>query len=408
MHYLTVGLGAQPERRRTSRCLTRSITVEERRSILGHVKPELQRQGLTNTTEALHRFAMQGDAHMVRSLLELGVDADAPLVFEAVLSESSLTARVSRTPIASAASIRLNQGNWTEIMAYLCRGGCNVNDKPELPNAEAVTALHAAASAGFLDRVGWLLARGCRNSLESVCGGLRPLHVAAQGREPQHADIVECLLDHDAVVNARADGPFGATALHYAVQLGIKHTVENLLRRGADVNMPTALTGRTPLHTTIVGMGRYSSRQVFPKSTSSRHADQQMGLSENRLEVLKALLRYRPSLRAIDADKMTALHYAARYQEVMFAHVLIDAAQGQSSFLNMECMGATAYQMAWEAVEPAKESVIADMLERHATPANVAKRKKSTRPSIFRRFTRRNRNMTPAQGHLALRVLEDP
>ncbi|KAJ9620705.1 hypothetical protein H2204_012191 [Knufia peltigerae] len=395
-------------RPRTSRCLTRNITFEERRSILMDVQPEIRRQGLTNTTEALHRLAMQGDVRMVRSLLELGVDANSPWIFEAALSESSLKGKVSRTPIASAASISFEQDTCMETMEMLRLGGCDMNDSPSLPGATAITALHAATSAGFADRVDWLLNNGCRKSIEKVCGELRPLHVAAQGRAYQHTDIVACLLKHKAVVNARAGGPLGATAIHYAAQLGLDRTVDELLSRGADINMSTTLTERTPLHITIVGMGRYSSRLVIPIPTSSRHATQQMGLSENRLAVAKVLLKHHQlNLRAIDADRMTALHYAARYQETMFARELIEAAQGQRSLLNMECMGATAYQMAWEATERAKESVIANMLEAYATPENVALRRKRTNPNIWRRLIGRNRNVTPARGHLALRVFDD-
>jgi hypothetical protein len=73
--------------------------------------------------------------------------------------------------------------------------------------------------------------------------GLTPLHLAA---ERDHLAIAMLLLDHKALINARANG--GRTPLHLAARYGSAALVEYLVDDGrADVNART-VDGRTPLH----------------------------------------------------------------------------------------------------------------------------------------------------------------
>jgi ankyrin repeat protein len=59
-----------------------------------------------------------------------------------------------------------------------------------------------------------------------------------------HTEVVEYLLDHGAVVDAK--GVFGATALHWAAINGHRETVEFLIARGASLNIRDARFDSTP------------------------------------------------------------------------------------------------------------------------------------------------------------------
>ena len=74
--------------------------------------------------------------------------------------------------------------------------------------------------------------------------GRRPLHEAAFFG---HADMVDCLLAHDAFIDAPAP-PFGHTALYMAVERGHHDIARLLLKKGAWAGVTDALSGQGLLH----------------------------------------------------------------------------------------------------------------------------------------------------------------
>ncbi len=95
-------------------------------------------------------------------------------------------------------------------------------------NARGETPLMLAAIKGNLPAVQALLARGADVNQP----GWAPLHYAASGGTPQHAQIVALLLEHSAYIDAAS--PNGSTPLMLAARYGSDAIVQLLLQEGAD------------------------------------------------------------------------------------------------------------------------------------------------------------------------------
>lgn len=95
-------------------------------------------------------------------------------------------------------------------------------------NARGETPLMLAAIKGNLPAVQALLARGADVNQP----GWAPLHYAASGGTPQHAQIVALLLEHSAYIDAAS--PNGSTPLMLAARYGSEAIVQLLLQEGAD------------------------------------------------------------------------------------------------------------------------------------------------------------------------------
>lgn len=106
------------------------------------------------------------------------------------------------------------------------------------------SVLHIAARDGNIVIMRQLLEQTTNVNLRSNGGrwqGLQtPLHLASS-----HVDMMRCLLDHDAEVDARDF--LQQTPLHLAVRSGNTMGADLLLQRGATVDA-RSYTGRTPLH----------------------------------------------------------------------------------------------------------------------------------------------------------------
>jgi len=112
---------------------------------------------------------------------------------------------------------------------------------PNAPGRAGTTPLADAALKGDLDGVTVLLAHGAR--VDSISQeGTQPIHDAALGGS---ADVIRELAAHSADVNARTKGE-GRTALHIAAAMGRIAAVEALVRLGADLHVKDS-HGLTPV-----------------------------------------------------------------------------------------------------------------------------------------------------------------
>jgi ankyrin repeat protein len=380
-----VAASKTPSRPRRGTCLSR-IRVAEREKAIETVKSYIAGPQ-TSTVQLLHEAACQGELQVVRSLLELGVDANTA-IFD---SEP-------RTALASlAGTIGRDVDNWRDIMDLLCKGGCDVNVLPESSTGPAVTALFAASSAGFMDRVQWLLDRGAGPSLQIPCRGLFPLHVASQGVGIGHQEVVLILLKRGVIIDATAaQYPREPTALHLAVECGRVEIIRRLLTAGANINRTTASTHRTPLHIAAVGMGTVESNPTIKQAgrivKGPTAGDVPTATLDASLAAMWVLLEpeWFAKLHTRDSEGMTPLHYAAKYLLNDLAMALISAAEwrGEINGLRLECNSQSAYTMAWEAAKAGKRDfAIADRLEgNHTTVEERRLRKKAMKRNIFRRL----------------------
>ena len=210
-------------------------------------------------TKAIARSLLPGairslDMKLVRSLLDTGVDPEAP--FNDTL----------KTPLEWA----IIECAWCDgifdLIRLLFKYGARVNS----PSANGRSSpLVYAASQGHLGLVQLLLAAGADVNVPAseVCQmwaiTLTALEAAATGpkyvnngnpgaTEDDRLKISQVLLSAGAEVNATATGTLGETALQGAVRRGDIALVQMLLSHGANVNAPARTTCRTALQAAAV------------------------------------------------------------------------------------------------------------------------------------------------------------
>jgi ankyrin repeat protein len=292
-------------------CFTRDITSSEQEEAILIAKSRIGKQ--TNTVDAIHEAAIEGDVKMVRSLPQLGVNSNASRFDQKDLC--------SKTPISSVASSNREGDSWRTTMQLLYDGGCNINEQPE---HDGETALCAASRIGSLEKLTWLLEHGGERALEIETKNLRPLHLAAR---EGHSEVIQKLLDNNAAVDATATLPEKPTALHLAADWGQVKAVEVLLKT-ADVNRTTAITLRTPLHVAIVGME--DTLGMRTKDTlGMRTKDTPRGLTWDCVAITRLILSAKANFLLEDFQSMTPLQYTANYDQAdhAFALLLIAAEQ---------------------------------------------------------------------------------
>ena len=96
---------------------------------------------------------------------------------------------------------------------------------------------------GDIDKVRGLLDSGVDINERAPCSGACPLDAALHG---EHVPLAKFLLEAGA--NADGIGYGDGTPLMAAVNYQLTGAVTLLLQHGADPNLPSPLTGETPLH----------------------------------------------------------------------------------------------------------------------------------------------------------------
>jgi ankyrin repeat protein len=174
--------------------------------------------------------AYRGDAAEVKRLIAAGAKVDEANAYGV-------------TALALAA-----ETGHTEVIRALLAAGADV----ESPIGDGQTALMSVARTGNVEAAQLLLRRGANVNAAERFGGQTALMWAAARRQPA---MVKLLVARGADVNARAvvrnferhitqeqryknTHTGGLTPLLYAVRENCKACVEELLRRGADINLP--------------------------------------------------------------------------------------------------------------------------------------------------------------------------
>jgi ankyrin repeat protein len=189
-------------------------------------------------TTALHWAVYNGDVTLVDRLLAAGANPNARNDYNS-------------TPLVEAAVV----GN-AEIIRKLLKAGADV----ESANADGQTALMVIARSSNVEAAKLLLKAHANVNARETWRGQTALMWAAAQSQP---DMVRLLVSHGAEVNARSNlnnferqvtaeprmhqrPPGGLTPLLYAARSGCLRCAEELIRGGADVNLPDP-EGITPL-----------------------------------------------------------------------------------------------------------------------------------------------------------------
>ncbi|KAH0499817.1 hypothetical protein TgHK011_006983 [Trichoderma gracile] len=205
----------------------------------------------------------QGNENVVRLLLEAGSEINMSSATNhgiRVLTQSRLerhdtvqsapqTFAVARYNGRTALQAAAERGH-LNIVKLLLQLGAEVNAPPS-PSAGR-TALQAAAGGGFGAIVQLLLEHGAHvNAAAARYKGFTALQGAClQGR----LELVDLLLGAGADVQASGGGYDGdATALHAAAERGHVNIVKKLVEIGADVNASSNRRGQTPIQGAMAG-----------------------------------------------------------------------------------------------------------------------------------------------------------
>ncbi|HEY4339010.1 MAG TPA: ankyrin repeat domain-containing protein [Steroidobacteraceae bacterium] len=200
-------------------------------------KPDVNQRSVDGTT-ALHWAVYDNDVAVIDRLLAEG-------------AKPNLRNDYNATPLAEAAVV----GN-ADVIHKLLKAGAD----PESANADGQTALMVVARTSNVEAAQVLLKAGAQVNAHETWRGQTALMWAAAQSQPQ---MVHLLIEHGADVNAvsklthferqvtaeprmqqRPSG--GLTPLLYAARSGCLECVKELVRGGADINLPDP-DGITPL-----------------------------------------------------------------------------------------------------------------------------------------------------------------
>ena len=173
-------------------------------------------------------------------------------------------------------------------MQYLIVNGANINSKA----SDGVTALHAAAAAGELEVVQYLVENGA--DLDSTAGeySWTTLHFAAHGG---HLAVVQYLIENQTKINCKDSD--GYTALHKAASTGELQVVQYLVENGADLDSTACELRWTALHEAAYG---------------------------GHLAVVQYLIENGTKINSKTSDGGTALHAAAVAGELQVVQYLVE------------------------------------------------------------------------------------
>jgi len=259
------------------------------------------RTAATDGSIALHQAAQVGDNELVELLLSKGADVQAKT-------------KRGDTPLHSAAG-----SGHREVAEFLIAKGAEIDAKA----MDRQTPFHRAALWGHKNVVEILIAHGADGTVKDS-RGRTPLDWA---RQRGHTEVVNLLLNKANI----------SVALLSAAQSGDKKFFEQLLDRGADVNVPDKL-GLTPLHIAasrqdkeIIALLLAHNAKVNTHDKAGRlplhyavGARQLWGIpKDGDIEAARLLLDHGADINIADKEGKTPLYYSVRLGKKM-TELLLD------------------------------------------------------------------------------------
>ena len=277
----------------------------ELRRLLRHVNVNIN-VGLRGET-MLCNAVFNGHANIVRELLPRpGIDVN-------------LAQRQGATPLCLAAQ----RGDTGIARLLLDKAGINVN----LKTLDETTPLFVAVACGHLELVELLLAAPGINVNPATAEGGTPLMMAIQNRDEKMVDRLLTARGIDVDVRTKD----GASALFFAVKENLPGVVEQLVRRGADVNLALS-AGSTPLHQ-AAGYGYLEVVRILLQAPGIRvnqltvRGTAPVGIAARggHKEIVRLILKKGAAANIKSSDGLTALHTAALHGHTAIVEMLLHA-----------------------------------------------------------------------------------
>lgn len=204
---------------------------------------------------------------------------------------------MGRTPLAWASGFR---NDYKKVQLLVAHGAAL-----EIPDLRGQTAIHFAAETGRYESLALMLAVAARlqdrhERNQQLCEAVRYLSFTKDGKLDS-TSLTVSLNDPMAPVSLFCKDLVeqrdykGRTALHLATRLNQQKHAELLIQHGANVDHADSVLGRTPLFTALYW---------------------------NCHDVLQLLLRNHARLDVVDNNRMTVLHYAAKYADADSLRIL--------------------------------------------------------------------------------------
>jgi ankyrin repeat protein len=254
-------------------------------------------------------------------------------------------------------------GHVYKIESLLKKGFDGINS---VTNSNGLSALHLAASEGFVPIVQLLLDYGADAEVKTnqACNAIRPLHYAVLNKR---IAVIKLLLDRGADINAR--GLLNINPLNLAA--GVDDTgdiIELLLSRGAkkDINSRFLTTQETPLHVAVQAGHVNAAKFLLDYGADTESPDKNgrtalyYAAGAGRLKIVDMLINYNSNVNNKDFKGQAVLHAAANEGH---AEVVKSLLENKANIHDVISTGETALHLA--ACE-GHISVIQILLERNA------------------------------------------
>ena len=235
-----------------------------------------------NGFSVMHFAASTANKPVIELLLAKGAKVDVAAKFG------------GRTPLHFAASA----GNKSNLALLLEKGASLEGVLEPNGNGPSWTPLYDAVTQGHLAAAEFLLAKGANPNAKVGLSG-SPVDKAAEQRD---LDMLRLLLAHGGNVNSES-------AFLHALQTCDRELVELFLNRGIDVKNPRYLI-------TAAGLSKEITELLLDRGANAHVTEPGYSLlmsaaGRHQADVVALLLARGASVKHVDAENQTALHYAS-------------------------------------------------------------------------------------------------